>query len=66
MVIIEKIYLTWLILALPVALCSWIVFFDNLNEDSIFFKIITVFIGLPLVIGFVAWIIWGIIQIWQG
>ena len=64
MIIIEKIYVTWLLLALPVAICSWIFFIDSADEHPILYNILTAFVTLPVAIGFIAWLIWGIIQVW--
>lgn len=64
MAIIEKIYLTWLLLVLPVSFSAWF-FSDILDENSAFYKIMTAFVALPLFVGFVTWLIWGIVQIWQ-
>jgi uncharacterized membrane protein len=64
--IIEKIYVTWLILALPVAICSWIFFIDNADKHPTLYNILIAFVTLPVAIGFIAWLIWGIIQVWMG
>ena len=66
MAIIEKILFTWLILALPVAICSWIFFIDSPDEHPILYNILTAFVVLPLAIEFCVWIIRCIVLIWLG
>ena len=63
MKIIEKIYYTWLICAIPVCLFGW-VFVDE-NEHPILHNFMAVFIWLPIAIGLIAMFIWVIMFIWN-
>lgn len=64
--VIEKIYYTWMILVIPTSIFGWMFFADHEEEHPILLNIVGAFICLPLVIGLVVIVIWGIIQIWQG
>lgn len=66
MSILEKIYYTWAILVIPTSLFGWI-FFDlgDENKHPIIWNAICTFIWLPIVIGLVSMLIWGIVQVWN-
>lgn len=61
--ILEKIWYTWLILAIPFSLFGWM-FFDE-NEHPIIWNAICTFVYLPIAIGLASMLIWGIVQVWN-
>ena len=64
--ILEKIYYTWLILAIPFSSFAWIVFdLEYENKHPIIWKAFLTFIWLPIVIGLVLILIWAIVQVWN-
>ena len=63
--IAEKIYYTWLILAIPVSLFAWMFFDEDENEHPIIWNAICTFICLPIAIGLASMLIWGIVQVWN-
>lgn len=65
MSIVEKIYYTWLILAIPTSICLWM-FFDDPEEHPILFNLICTFIWLPIAIGLASMLIWAVVQVWQA
>ena len=62
----EKIYYTWLILVIPTSLCGWMLFDDHEEKHPILFNFMCAFICLPIAIGLIAILVWGIVQVWQG
>lgn len=63
--ILEKIYYTWLILVIPTSLCGWMLFDEDEQEHPILLNIMCMFIWLPIVIGLVSMLIWGVVQVWK-
>ena len=63
--ILEKIYYTWLILAIPFSSFAWIFFSEDENEHPIIWNAFCIFIWLPIVIGLALVLIWGIVQVWN-
>lgn len=63
---LEKIYYTWAILVIPISIFGWI-FFDlgDENKHPIIWNALCTFIWLPIVIGLVSMLIWGIVQVWN-
>lgn len=64
MTIVEKIYYTWLILAIPASLIGWMFFEDPEEEHPILWNLLCAFIWLPIVIGLAAILIWAVVQVW--
>lgn len=66
MTILEKIWYTWLILAIPLSLFAWM-FFDlkDENKHPIIWNAVCMFIWLPIAIGLASALIWGIVQVWN-
>ena len=65
MSVFERIWYTWVILIIPISLFGW-TFFDDPEEDHpILFNLMCAFIWLPIGIGFIGVLIWGIVQIWR-
>ena len=65
MSILEKIYYTWLILVIPFSSFAWMFFSEDENEHPIILNAICTFIWLPIMIGLVSMLIWGIVQVWN-
>lgn len=63
--ILEKIYYTWLILAIPFSSFAWMFFSEDENEHPIIWNAICIFICLPIIIGLVLVLIWGIMLVWN-
>ena len=62
----EKIYYTWLILAIPTSLCLWMFFDDPEEKHPILFNLMCTFIFLPIAIGLALMLIWAVVQVWRG
>lgn len=63
MSILEKIWYTWAILAIPASLFG-LMFFDE-DEHPILQNVLCAFIWLPIAIGLASMLIWGIVQVWN-
>lgn len=65
MSILEKIYFTWAILAIPTSLFGWMFFDEDENKHPILYNFMVTFIWLPIAIGLASMLIWGIVQVWN-
>lgn len=62
MTTLEKIWYTWIILAVVAALIGWV--FVEEDEHPRLLNVMAVFIWLPIAIALVAMLIWAIVQVW--
>lgn len=63
--IFYKIWLTWLVLAIPIFMSGWMFFDeDELKHSTVFFNLMLIFAWLPVCLSVIGMFIYAIMVIW--